>query len=155
MTITVAVPGRPPLLLEHLIADVNGTLTDRGHLIDGVAERITRLRELVQVHLLTADTYGTLPDIAAELGGVTARRVTTGAEKAAVARELNAASCAAIGNGANDEQVLGAVSLGIVVLGPEGASPRTMAVADVACATVIEALDLLFDPRALAATLRP
>jgi soluble P-type ATPase len=155
VTITVALPGCAPLLLEHLIADVNGTLTDRGHLIDGVAARITRLRRLLQVHLLTADTFGTLSDIAAELGGVNARRIETGADKAAIARELGAASCAAIGNGTNDEQVLQTACLGFAVIGPEGASGRALAVADIVCTSVTDALDLLLDPRALAATLRP
>jgi soluble P-type ATPase len=154
VAITVTVPDRAPLVLEHLIADVNGTLTDRGRLIDGVAGRVDRLRRLLRVHLLTADTYGTLPDIAAELGGVTARRVRSGAEKAAVARELTAETCAAVGNGLNDEPVLRAAALGIAVVGPEGASARALA-ADVVCASVIDALDLLLDPRALAATLRP
>lgn len=153
MSITVTVPGEAPLVLRHLIADVNGTLTDRGRLIDGVADRIGRLRELVEIHLLTADTYGTLPEIAAELG-VAARRVGVGAEKADVARELSPASCAALGNGANDEPVLRTAALGIAVIGPEGASPRALAAADVVCASVTDALDLLLDPRALTATLR-
>jgi soluble P-type ATPase len=155
VAITVTLPDRVPLVLTHLIADVNGTLTDRGRLIDGVADRISRLRELLEVHLLTADTYGTLPDIAAELGGVTAQRVRSGAEKAAVARRLTAETCAAVGNGRNDEPVLRAVALGIAVIGPEGASPHALAAADVVCTSVTSALDLLLDPRALAATLRP
>ncbi len=154
MTVEVAVPGRTPLAIEHLILDVNGTLTDRGSLIDGVADRITRLRERLWVHLLSADTFGTLPALADHLG-VDAERVDTGADKAAAAHRFGAASCAAIGNGANDEQVLRAVALGIAVIGPEGASPRTLAAADIVCATITDALDLLLDPRTLVATLRP
>jgi soluble P-type ATPase len=155
VTITVAVPGRPPLLLGHLIADVNGTLTDRGDLIDGVTVRIARLRELLMVHLLTADTFGTLPAIATQLGGVNSRRVQTGADKAAVARDLGPGSCAAIGNGTNDAPVLQTVALGIAVIGPEGASTQALTAADVVCTSITGALDLLLDPRTLAATLRP
>ncbi len=154
MTVEVAVPGRTRLTLDHLILDVNGTLTYRGTLIDGVADRLTRLRERVRIHLLSADTFGTLPALAGHLG-VDAERVDTGADKAAAAHRLGAASCAAIGNGANDEQLLRSVALGVAVIGPEGASPRTLAAADIVCVTITDALDLLLDPRTLAATLRP
>jgi soluble P-type ATPase len=60
-----------------------------------------------------------------------------------------------VGDGANDELVLAAAALGIVVIGPEGASARALMVADVVCASVLDALDLLLSPMALAATLRP
>ena len=60
-----------------------------------------------------------------------------------------------IGNGANDALVLEAAALGIVVLGPEGASSRALRAADIVCSAVTDALDLLLDPTALAATLRP
>ena len=151
----VAVPGGVELRLEHLLLDVNGTLTDRGGLLTGVAERLARLGQQLDVRLLTADTYGTLPAIVADLGGIRAHRVDNGAEKAAVVAQLGASSCAAVGNGANDEAMLGAVGLGIAVLGREGASPRALTAAHVVCVSVVDALELLLDPRALAATLRP
>ncbi|MFI6743040.1 hypothetical protein ACIBI9_59975 [Nonomuraea sp. NPDC050451] len=62
---------------------------------------------------------------------------------------------AVVGNGVNDRQALAAAVLGVAVLGPEGASSRALLVADVVCATIIDALDLLLGPRALTATLRP
>jgi soluble P-type ATPase len=154
VTLLVAVPGRAELRLAHLILDVNGTLTDRGALLAGVPERIDRLRECLDVRLLTADTYGTLPAIVTALGGIPAERVGSGVEKAAVADRLGARSCAAIGNGANDEALLRAVGLGIAVLGREGASARSLAAADIVCGSVLDALDLLLAPEALAATLR-
>src|SRR4051794_25769885 len=38
----VAIAGAEDLNLEHLAMDVNGTLSDRGRLIDGVADRLSR-----------------------------------------------------------------------------------------------------------------
>ncbi len=134
--------------------DVNGTLTDRGVLLPGVRERIAAVREVLDVRLLTADTYGTLNEVRAALGGLAAQRVDDGGQKAAVATDLGAETCAAIGNGANDVSMLRTVALGIAVLGPEGASPQAMQAADVICPSILVALDLLADPRALAATLR-
>jgi P-type E1-E2 ATPase len=153
MSITIDIPGGNTLVLDHLVLDVNGTITNRGALIPGVAARIARLRETFDVRLLTADTYGTADEIAAALG-VPAERVTDGAAKVAAVQRLGAGSCAAIGNGANDEPMLHAVGLGIAVLGPEAASPRTLAAADLVCGSILTALDLLTEPRALTSTLR-
>jgi soluble P-type ATPase len=46
-------------------------------------------------------------------------------------------------------------ALGIVVIGREGAAAATFAAADVVCRSIGDALELLLDDRALAATLRP
>ncbi|NES16996.1 MULTISPECIES: HAD family hydrolase [Micromonospora] len=154
MTVLLEVPGRPVRRLEHLLLDVNGTLTRHGLLLPGIAERVRRLRNRLSVRLLTADTYGTATEVARQLG-VGLERVAAGADKAAVADRLGPAACAAVGNGANDEALLRTVALGIAVLGPEGSSPRALLAADVVCPSALVALDLLADERALAATLRP
>jgi soluble P-type ATPase len=154
MPIVVSIPTQPDLHLEHLLLDVNGTLTRGGRLIDGVQSRLTGLRGLVDVRLLSADTFGTLDDVAEQLGGLPVERVSDGEEKAALANRLGARRCAAVGNGANDEHMLRAVALGIAVLGPEGAAPRTLAAAEVLTASVLDALDLLLAPKTLTATLR-
>jgi soluble P-type ATPase len=153
VTIAVDIPGRGALRLEHLLLDVNGTLTQRGKLVDGVVERIARLRGALDVRLLSADTFGSLAEVAATLG-TEAERVVSGDDKAAVAAELGLERCAAIGNGVNDAALLASVALGIAVIGGEGASGVAVRAADIVCASVVEALDLLLDDRALVATLR-
>jgi P-type E1-E2 ATPase len=151
--LVVRIPEGPILELEHLVLDVNGTLTDRGDLLDGVSDRVARLREALELHLVSGDTFGTLDAVASELG-LTPRRVTRGDEKADIVRELGAERCVAIGNGTNDVAALDAAALGIAVVGPEGASAAALRAADVVCHSIVEALDLLLDPRALGATLR-
>jgi P-type E1-E2 ATPase len=149
----VAVPGRDALDLEHLILDVNGTLTERGRLLDGVGARLAALRPKLALHVLSADTYGNAADIAAG-AGATYRRVAHGDEKRSHVARLGAAATAAIGNGANDAPMLAAAALGIAVIGPEGTSTAAVAAADVLTGSILVALDLLLDPTALAATLR-
>jgi len=151
--VSADVPGREPLALEFLLLDVNGTLTDRGSLIQGVAERLAAIGERLEVRILSADTFGTLETIAIELGA-RAERVASGADKARVVAELGAARCAVIGNGVNDAAMLEAAALGIAVVGPEGAAGAALRAADVVCASILDALDLLLDERALVATLR-
>jgi soluble P-type ATPase len=152
--ITVDIPGRSPLQLEYVLCDLNGTLTDRGSLIEGAARRLGQVSERLEVHLLSADTFGTLDALATELA-VSARRVTAGDEKLAHLERLGAQRCIAIGNGNNDVTMLRAAALGIAVTGPEGASPAAWAAADVVCGSINDALDLLLDDRTLVATLRP
>lgn len=154
MPLRYEIPGVETIVVEHLLLDVNGTLTNRGRLIDGVAERLRRLREDVSVELLSADTLGSLDRIAGEIG-VEATRVARGEEKRDLVRDRGPRQCAAIGNGANDASMLATAALGIVVVGPEGASARAVHAADVVCHSIIDALDLLLDPNAVASTLRP
>ena len=146
MALRVEIPGSGSLELDHLLLDQNGTLSDRGELIAGVGERLV-------THILTADTFGTLGQLAAELGAE-GHRVGTGEDKLSFLEDLGAHRCAAIGNGRNDIAMLRGAALGIAVIGPEGASSEAVAAADVVCQSVLDALGLLLDERVLVATLR-
>jgi soluble P-type ATPase len=151
--LAVDIPGRGRLELAHLVLDVNGTLTDRGMLIAGVAERLERVAAQLDVHLLSADTFGRLDGVARELGAAPTV-VSTGEDKARFVAELGPERCAAIGNGANDEAMLAAAGLGIAVIGAEGAAAAAVRAADVICGSILDAFDLLLDEKALVATLR-
>jgi P-type E1-E2 ATPase len=154
MALRVEITGRGVLELEHVVLDVNGTLTDRGVLVEGVVERLVRLGEELSVHLLSADTFGTLGEIAVALG-VEPTRIGCGEDKRRIVEQLGPPRCACVGNGANDASMLEAAALGIAVVGPEGAAGAAVRAADVVCTSILDALDLLLDERALRATLRP
>jgi P-type E1-E2 ATPase len=151
--VVIDIPGRDSLELEYLVLDVNGTLTRRGVLLEGVSDRIVRLGSSLQIQALSADTFGTFEAITAELG-IAAHRIGTGEEKARHVAALGAERCVAIGNGANDAPMLETAALGIAVIGPEGAASTALRAADIVCASIIDALDLLLDDRALVAMLR-
>jgi soluble P-type ATPase len=153
VTLVVEIPGAGVLRLEHLLLDVNGTLTNRGAAIAGVAERLAAIAIVLEPRILSADTFGTLDEVAGLLDA-RAERVGSGEEKAAVVAALGADRCAAIGNGANDAAMLASAALGIAVVGPEGAAGAAVRAADVVCTSILDALDLLLDERALVATLR-
>ena len=150
----VDIPGVGILRLEHLVLDLNGTLTDRGRLIEGVADRIDRLRTDLDLHLLTADTFGTATELARRLG-IELATISDGEEKARVVARLGPDATVAIGNGRNDVPMLQVAAVGIAVLGPEGAAAPALAAADLVCRSITDALDLLLDPTALVATMRP
>ena len=154
MTITIELPSAEPLALEHLLLDVNGTLTRDGVLLDGVASALASLSDEVSLRLLSADTFGTAQDVAQQLG-VALEIVADGDQKRALVDQLGARRCAALGNGRNDVAMLRAAALGIAVIGAEGASAQAVAAADVVCHSVLDALALLSKPARLTATLRP
>jgi P-type E1-E2 ATPase len=153
MTIKLSPPGTPAVSLEHLLLDVNGTLSVRGVLLDGVATRVELLRDLISVRLISADTFGTMEAIAQTLR-VPAVHVGEGRAKLELVNELGRDRCVVIGNGRNDALALEAAALGIAVVGPEGASTAALRVADAVCTSITDALGLLIDPRVLSATLR-
>jgi soluble P-type ATPase len=60
----------------------------------------------------------------------------------------------AIGNGRNDRKMPKAAAIGIALIQTEGGSAEALASADIASSTILEALDLLQNPKRLIATLR-
>jgi len=152
----IAIPSRGRLLLEHLVLDLNGTLALDGALLPGVRERLAELGRQLTVHLVSADTQGTLGAVAADLTASVHRleRGDEAAQKAALVERLGADRVVALGNGANDALMLARAALGIAVLGPEGLALSCAQAADVIAPGIEAALDLLLRPRRLVATLR-
>lgn len=151
--IEVQIPGWGDLRLATVVFDLNGTLTDRGELGAGVAERIALLRERVTVQLASADTYGTAVAVSRALD-IELCLVPTPELKLELVEQLGATATAHVGNGSNDVAALAAAALGIAVLGTEGLSAAALAAADIVCSSPTSAIDLLLDPRALVSTLR-
>jgi P-type E1-E2 ATPase len=157
--IALDIPGRGSMRWEHLVLDLNGTLALDGSLIEGVAERTAILALNLRIHLLTADTHGTGQGIAGRLGVPCHQLAALPGESERMSKQrfvegLGADRVVAIGNGANDAGMLEAASLGIAVLGAEGAAVGALVAADVVAPSVADALDLLLHPQRLLATLR-
>lgn len=142
--------------IEHLVCDVNGTLALDGQLIEGVSRLIKSLRDRLEVHLLTADTLGRQDIIDRQLA-LQAERITPGSEaeqKAEYVRKLGAERTAAIGQGANDTEMLKSAVLGICVLSKEGAALETLLAADLIVPDIASGLELFDKPLRIVASLR-
>lgn len=136
--------------------DYNGTMACDGSLLEGLPEILSRLKETVDIHVLTADTFGCVKD---QLNAVSVRLVIIPAENQAEAKRdyidaLGADSVVAIGNGRNDSLMLKSAGLGIAVIQAEGACCKTVLDADVMCTDIRAALELLVHSKRLVATLR-
>ena len=154
--LSVDIPGFGDLRLAHLVLDYNGTLACDGTLIAGVARLLGELAGSLDVHVVTADTFGRA---AAALAGLPLRlRILGNADQAEAkldfVRGLGAAGVAAIGNGRNDCRMLAAVALGIAVVQQEGAAQAAVGAADIVAPSIVDALELLRHPLRLTATLR-
>ena len=150
------VPGLGEYQLEHLVMDVNGTLAVDGELIEGVALKLSTLQGMVRIHLLTADTHGKQYLIDQQLG-LTAVRIQPGGEalqKAEYVNRLGSETVVAIGQGANDAEMLKTAQLGICVLSLEGVARDTLLACDLVAPTILSALELLEKPARITASLR-
>jgi soluble P-type ATPase len=154
--ITIDIPGFRRLELHYLVSDYNGTLAVDGKLLPDVAKLLGELAAHIDIHVITADTFGLAR---AQLDGVPVKLVITPTESQAEAKlhhvtSLGPNSVVAIGNGRNDRQMLHAVALGIALIQREGGAFETIANADLVSTSILDALDLLRNPKRLIATLR-
>ena len=154
--INLSVPGFQELNLKFLVLDFNGTLAVDGVLLPGVVDRLMALAASIEIHVVTADTFGTAEEA---LRGVPVKlTILSGDDQAKSKRyhvlRLGAEFVAAVGNGRNDERMVGTAALGIAVVQAEGASPATIAAAKVVTTSILYALDLFLQPHRLLATLR-
>ncbi len=154
--VTFNIPGKGSVRLNHIVLDFNGTIARDGVLIDGVKERLNKLAEQMEVHIVTADTFGFCQEhckgIKSNIHILTAE--VGSPEKLKITESLAVENVAAVGNGVNDALMLKAAALGIVVIGPEGASIKALREADVIVKDINDGLDLLLNPKRLIATLR-
>jgi soluble P-type ATPase len=152
----IDVPGFRTLRLQHLVLDYNGTLACDGELLDGDKDRLDALAGTLQIHILTADTFGMAR---AQLVGILCNLSILPVEaqdrrKLEYIQRLGPATTVCVGNGRNDRLMLQEAGLSIAVVQAEGAAVQTTLAADVLSPDILAALDLLMHPLRLVATLR-
>lgn len=154
--IELDIPGFGRRVLHHLVLDFNGTLALDGRIQPGVMSRLSQLKTLLEIHILTADTRGTVQSTFGPTG-YTVRILADGDERQAKAdyvHGLGALSCACLGNGNNDAAMLMDAGLSMVVLQPEGVAMAALSAAHILVPGIEAGLDLLLHPGRLKATLR-
>jgi P-type E1-E2 ATPase len=154
--IEIEIPGNKTLKIVHLVLDYNGTIAFDGALIDGVKESLDELSQMLTVHVITADTFGSvkkaLEDIDCNLALIPLDRQDVAKQE--YVKNLGCEKTVSMGNGANDRLMLKASALGVAVIQEEGAAFETLASADIVCTDIKSALSLLNNPLRLIATLR-
>jgi soluble P-type ATPase len=154
--IEVQIPGKGRLVLKYLVMDYNGTLSVDGQLIAGVDDWIRGLAGQIEIHVITADTFGKVRQQMAHLPCTItiAEKENQAAQKQDYIENLGAEFTAAIGNGRNDRLMLQTAALGVATLQREGCASETCMAADIVVGQIQHAFELLQNPKRLIATLR-
>ena len=152
----IEIPNYKKLTLINIVLDYNGTIAKDGILKEELKTLLPKLTEIYKVHVITADTFGSVKK---ELEGfevvvkvLESKNHTQ--EKANYVESLNAESCVAVGNGANDKEMLKIAELGIALLGDEGCNFKTLQASDIVCKNISDAIELFLFKNRLIATLR-
>ncbi len=152
----IDIPGMNPLELRFLVMDYNGTLAIDGVLIEGVAPRLQALGKSLEIHVITADTFGLAKQALTNLP-VNLQIISSGnqsQQKVDYIHTLGAEHTVAIGNGKNDRHMLKDARIGIATIQREGAFATSLQWADIIVNDINDALDLFLNPLRLKATLR-
>lgn len=154
--IQVSIPGFGDLGLTHLVLDYNGTLALDGKLLPGAREVLQAASKDLEIHILTADTFGLA---SAQLNGLPVTLTILPPANQAEAKQsfvqsLGSANTIAIGNGRNDRLMLSSAALSIAVIQKEGAAREAIENSHILATSIWDALDLLRHPARITATLR-
>ena len=157
--IAIDIPGFGRRDIKIVISDYTGTHSCGGSVRPAVRKRLRKLAKLVDLHIVTADSFGTATK---ELKGIVKpyflRTDRHDVEKATYISRFDLAHVATFGNGNNDRLMLKAVKegggLAVAVDNGEGCAIDALLNAHVLVAGAAHALDLLLDPMRLKATLR-
>jgi len=154
--IKIDIPGSRTIEAEHLVLDFNGTIAIDGRFIDGVLGLLVQVSANLKVHVLTADTFGTVQN---ELKGlpVCIKIIEPGQQiqqKLDYVNSLGSSHVIAIGNGKNDHLMLRESALSIGIIQAEGAYSQIIFDTQIICSSINDALSLLINPKRLIATLR-
>jgi len=154
--IAIKIQGNKIINVEHLVLDYNGTLAIDGTIITEVKERLNSLAKKINIHIVTADTFGKakagLKEICCSCSVISGENQQL--QKLQFITKLDKQKVIAIGNGFNDMLMLKNAAIGIAVIQKEGASLKTLLAADIVCKNIADALDLLTNPLRILATLK-
>ena len=153
-------PGGAPIHITTLLTDFTGTLSNGGALSEGVRDALCRLAELLEIHVLTADTFGVarqqLAGVPVEIFFLNSDDHT--AQKQHYGERFGLKHCAVLGNGNNDSLLLEATKqaggIAIAVDNGEGCSTEALLNSSIFIAGARNALNLLLEPKGCLATLR-
>jgi len=157
--ISIEIPGFGRRVIRTIVSDYTGTLSCTGKLAPGVKECLFKLLDLVEVKIVTSDSYGTAKS---EFEGILVPHFLTeerhDVEKQDFVKRFEIEHVAAFGNGNNDRLLLRTVKqaggLAIAVDNGEGCAIDALLNANLFIVGAVNALGLLLETRACKATLR-
>jgi soluble P-type ATPase len=141
-------PGLEPLEIEFILIDFEGTLATDRRVHPKAKDKINLLSKRAKLSILTKGERGV---VERALKNIKAQTVYLKAgdasrEKLDLLEKLGRDRTVVIGNGLDDAPLIEKATLGICVIGKEGAAAAALAKADVVVTDVLDALDFLLKP---------
>ncbi len=154
--IQIDIPGFGKVRIVHAVFDFNGTIACEGKVDNETIQLLRRLQEKVDIHILTADTYGLVEEALKDHSFHIHILSNSGEaeQKAAYVENLNPIKVISFGNGNNDVEMLKKSRVGVAVIKEEGCSTKTLEAADLVVKDITDGLQLLLQPLRLKAGLR-
>ncbi|MFW9987376.1 MAG: HAD family hydrolase [Candidatus Odinarchaeota archaeon] len=154
----INIPNYGLITIKNILFDINGTIQFQGELSPVIIDKFKKLKEIYNIYLISADTRGNLKDIAEILDvdyiKIQQQGTSESEAKENELKQLGKENTIAIGNGNNDALMLKNALLGIVIIGNEGASIKSIMNSDVAFPDPLSVLNFLLDEKIMIATLR-
>ncbi len=150
------IPGRDNIEIENVVFDYNGTIAVDGEILEGVRELLNRLDKHFKIHILTANTFGTVKK---ECSNINAKVLTfpkddTSKFKRDIVESLGGENTICVGNGFNDIEMFKKAAISIGIIEGEGASGKLLLHADIVTRSIIEAIEIILNKDKMKATLR-
>ncbi len=157
--ISIDIPGFGRREIRTIVSDYTGTLSFQGEMVPGVRERLLKLLESVDIHVVTSDSFG---PACQQLEGILDPHILQAerhdVEKQDFVKQFDTQGVAAFGNGNNDRLMLKTVKqaggLAIAVDNGEGCAVDALLNAHLSIVGAARALDLLLVTSSCKATLR-
>lgn len=149
-------PGQTNLEIEFILIDLEGTLAIDGRVHPKTKDKINLLSRKLKFYIFTtgerARAEERLRKVKAEIISLSGENISK--QKLDLLHQLGHEKVAAIGNGADDAQMIDKAGFGICVIGKEAAAGETLRRADLIVTDILDALDFLLKPLRQKATLR-
>jgi len=154
----IIIPNFGEITIKNVIFDMNGTLQFEGKIAEDIIEKFKELRKIYDIFLISSDTRGNLKSIAEKLQVkyiiINSDDISHEEAKKEELFKLGENITIAVGNGNNDALMLKNAVLGIVIVGKEGASTKSILNSDIIFPDPISAINFLLDEKTMIATLR-
>ena len=152
------IPNYGEITIKNVIFDINGTLQFKGVLSKDLISKFKELKKFYNIYLVSSDTRGNLNDIAKKLGvdyiRINSKELSEAEAKNNELTKLGKDVTVVVGNGNNDALMLKNAILGLIIIGNEGATIKSIINSNVAFPDPLNAIDFLLDEKILIGTLR-
>lgn len=153
--ISVDIPGYENFKFENVVFDYNGTLAVDGRIDECTRQKLVELSLIINVYILTADTYGSVKKQCEGLDVfvITFPNNEAGKHKRAIVEKLQGESIC-VGNGFNDIGMCSVADLSVAIIGEEGSSGKLIGACDIVVHSRKDLFHLFFNTDRIKATLR-